>query len=61
MTSNASSRGSPENHTYFVEGVCGGREGLVAVLVGPLEEIQSSEHPLYKAKLEDFGKIIVHP
>ena len=31
-------------------------EGLVAVLVGPLAEIQSSEHPLYKAKLEEFGR-----
>ena len=35
-------------------------EDLVTVLVGPLDEIQSSEHPLYKAKLEDFGKLIVH-
>ena len=35
-------------------------EDLVTVLVGPLDEIQSSEHPLYKAKLEDFGELIVH-
>ena len=36
-------------------------EDLVAFLVGPIDEIRSSEHPLYKAKLEDFGEIIHHP
>ena len=36
-------------------------EELVAVLVGPIEEIRASEHPLYKAKLEDFGEIVTHP
>lgn len=36
-------------------------EDLVVVLVGPIEEIQSSQHPMYKAKLEDFGEIVVHP
>ena len=35
-------------------------EDLVAVLVGPLEEILSSEHALYKAKLDDFGELVVH-
>jgi len=36
-------------------------EELVAVLVGPIDEIRSSEHPLYKANLEDFGEIVHHP
>lgn len=36
-------------------------EDLVGVLVGPLQRIQASEHPLYKAKLSDFGAIVVHP
>ena len=36
-------------------------EELVAVLVGPIDEIRASEHPLYKAKLEDFGEIVMHP
>jgi zinc protease len=35
-------------------------EELVAVLVGPIDEIRSSEHPLYKAKLEEFGEIVMH-
>lgn len=36
-------------------------EDLVAVLVGPIDEIRSSQHPLYKANLEDFGEIVHHP
>jgi len=36
-------------------------EDLVAVLVGPLDAIRNSEHPLYKANHEDFGEVIVHP
>lgn len=36
-------------------------EDLLGVLVGPLQRIQASEHPLYKAKLSDFGAIVVHP
>ena len=36
-------------------------EDLVAVLVGPIDEIQKSEHPRYKARLEDFGEIVLHP
>ena len=35
-------------------------EELTAVLVGPLEAIRNAEHPQYKAKLEDFGEVIVH-
>jgi predicted Zn-dependent peptidase len=34
---------------------------LVAVLVGPLEAVRNAEHPQYKAKLEDFGEVVVHP
>lgn len=36
-------------------------DDLVGVLVGPIDEIQSSEHPLYKAKLSDFGELVEHP
>jgi len=35
-------------------------EALVAALVGPLDEMLSQEHPLYKAKLTDFGTIRRH-
>ncbi len=34
---------------------------LVAVLVGPLEAIRRAEHPQFKARLEDFGEVVVHP
>ena len=36
-------------------------DDLVAVLVGPIEAIRSSQHPLYPAKLEDFGEVVLHP
>ncbi len=35
-------------------------EELVAVLVGPLERIQTTEHPQYTAQLSDFGAIVKH-
>lgn len=36
-------------------------DDLIAVLVGPLDQIRAAEHPLYKARLEEFGKVVVHP
>jgi predicted Zn-dependent peptidase len=36
-------------------------DDLVGVLVGPIDRIRSAQHPLYKARLEDFGEVVVHP
>ncbi len=35
-------------------------DDLVGVLVGPIERIRAAEHPLYKARLSDFGEVVVH-
>ena len=35
-------------------------EDLFATLVGPIDAILEAEHPLYKAKLADFGELVRH-